>query len=236
MLSICLAGVSLMATITYTNAMPLAGGNSDFEYAIKGREHGRLTAGLWGGSVKREIAWDNGRNDVLESTPVDLYIGFNIVEWFDLIGIVGSRGSDFDVMGKGKSQGEWGFGFQARLFTHNIPEIALVTDTIRLTANASWINAGTEVNGRSENWSETSASLLLGIYNFTEGNKLFGPENIGIYAGPAFSALQGENFSESESIGAIVGLQIFMTDSMGLEIQGQIFEETSVIGGLSYHF
>jgi hypothetical protein len=235
-LSTLITGVSLLATVSATTAMPLAGGNTDFDYAIKGKELSWLSAGVWGGSVKREIEWDNGTTDVMESTPVDLYIGARIVNWFDLIGIIGSRNTDFEFAGEGDRNAEWGLGFQARLFSHQIPEVSLMVDTIRITMNATWLSAGTKVMSRSEDWSETSASLLFGLYNSTSGNKLYGPESIGIYAGPGFSALNGDNFSESESVGLIAGAQFFIVDTVGLEIQGQFFEENSVLAGISYQF
>jgi hypothetical protein len=245
LLSICTAGVSLMATISSSLAMPFAGNDIDLEYAYKAQNLAWLSAGIWGGSTKREITWDNGRDDILKARPIDIYISAQVKQWLDVMAIIGSRDSEFQYHGDGNRKAEWGLGLQARLFSHEIPEVALMTDTIRITANASWVTSSTELTrigtyggtyASSVDWDEISISLLLGLYNHTTHNKMFGPETVGIYLGPGFSSLSGGKFKEAKSGGMIAGIQLFMTETVGLELQGQFFGGTSVYGGLTYQF
>ena len=235
-LTACIAGVALAATIAPIQAMPLSNSNEGIDYAFKAKELSWWHMGVYGGKTSRKITYDNGLEELFDTSLVDFYLGANFMGWLNLYGIIGSRTAQFGEFEKGDRESEYGAAIQVNLLDQEVMEPTMMIDVYRLTADLKYTACSTTRLSQDVDWNEVTAALYFSIVNETTGNKYFSPESITLYGGPIYSTIDGDTFKESTSTGLMAGGQIFITDRVALDLQGQFFTETSVLGGIHIQF
>ena len=230
-----LSAIFVLGTAISVFATPPGTSNQPFDYLIKGKELNWLSMGIYGGQFNRDIKWDNGIVQKLTSNRIHGFVGVDPVKWLTIYVIGGSNDSSLNDSSSDDYKGEFGFGIHAKLLNHFIAEPVLTCDAIRFNANSQYLRCNSDIANDSS-WNDISGSLTISLVNDTTGNKFFNPESIAIYAGPMLSLLIGDGFDEDTAIGFVGGLEIFVVDSVALSVEYQYFDESSIAGGLSYHF
>jgi hypothetical protein len=235
-LTACTAVVALAATITPSTALPLSNSNEGMDYAFKAEQLSWWHMGIYGGKTSRKIKHDDGREEIFETSLADFYIGANFWGWLNVYGIIGSRAAQFGEQEQGDREQEYGAAVQFNILDHEGMEPTMMIDAYRVTADIQYTTCSTEYYSQGVDWNEVNAALRFSVVNETTGNKYFSPESISLYAGPLFSSIDGDSFKEKNSTGLLAGGQIFMNDRVSLDLQGQFFEETSILGGINVQF
>ena len=229
--------ITIFANTLSVWAMPIGGNNIPSDYLVKGKDLSWLSMGLYGGQFKRDIEWENsGITQPLKSSRVLGYIGVDLFDWITLFAVGGSSQSKIGEADTADSEGEYGAGFRLNLLNHFITEPMPSEDVIRLNFATRYLQSSSTLGSRDLSWGEISASLTMELVNHTAGNKLFTPESISLYAGPMFSSFLSDDFSESDDFGVMGGIEIFLVDTIVLDIEIQHIGETSVSAGLNFHF
>ncbi len=185
----------------------------------------------------RQISWDSvGGTQVMESDRVNAYLGYDVLDWLTIYGIGGGNESKIKGTEGGDSETELGLGFRVNLLNHFIREPTPVEDAIRVNMGVEYVKSSFDNGFSSSDWREVTVALTLALVNHTAGNKYYTPESIAVYAGPLYSAITGDDFETEDNMGLIAGLEVYITDTITLDLQVKHFEETSVGGGVNFRF
>jgi opacity protein-like surface antigen len=228
--------VGLLTSTLPLCAMPL-GSNEPSDYLIKGQDLSKLTMGIYAGQHKRQITWDDsGFTEVMESDRVQAYLGYDVLDWLTVYAIGGANESNTEGTEGGDSESELGLGFRVNVLNHFIREPVPAEDIIRMNMGVEYVRSSFDNGFASSDWGEFSVALTVALVNTIDGNKYFWPESIAIYAGPIYSAINGDEFEADDTVGVIGGLELYLTDTITLDLQVKYFNETSVAGGVNFRF
>ena len=185
----------------------------------------------YGGGVTRE--W--------KVTHEGALIGFDLARWLTLQ--AGGGGSDLKVNGdSGNSGGEWFVGGQLRLLDYWILE-SLVGDEpywLSVDVNGHYLGSRVDRDRETVTWTEMFGSM---VFSLTARPERWGfIDRIGIFAGPAYSAIKGDNgggfadISQDRAFGFVGGLFINPNNNVTLKLEVQAFDKPSVGGSVGFHF
>lgn len=234
-LSIALSVLALFTVCTVaSHAIPTGKRNESGAYLSgTGLPH-TLRAGIYGGAIERDVKYGT-RRIPLESKHYLAYLGVDIVPWLTTFigaGIADHQAGSFDSETKNKIEA----GVLLNLIDHVILDPTLFEDKLRVNAGASWTYTEAEWQNDNVRWQELTAFATVSIVNDTVGNKLFNPNSVAIYAGPLFNYIQSDELELSEELGFMLGLEIFMTESVALDLGIRNIDTTGFEGGLHIHF
>ncbi len=223
---------------TITVAVPVGSRNEGMNHLFKGYALDWLSAGIYLHQIKRDIT----RSDFNMTLPIEMtrvtgYLGVSLAPWLTVYGVGG--GNDTKVGNGSQSSGSasiYGAGVRLSLLDHRITEPVMDVDRWRLTAGVEYLLSETSYGTQTWEWQEINAALTLSIVNDLTGNKYFSPESITLYAGPYMSILDGDNFSEKTTFGALAGCEIFFTDSFSLDVRAIILDSAGMGAGFNVHF
>jgi hypothetical protein len=82
------------------------------------------------------------------------------------------------------------------------------------------------------------ASLTASLVNHVAGSKLFLPESIAIFAGPAYSETMNDDIDDSpdEQIGFTGGLEVYQTKRVSYYARLDDFDKTGYAVGVNVRF
>jgi opacity protein-like surface antigen len=228
--------VGLLTSTLSLCAMPL-GSSEPSDYLITGQDLSRLTMGVYAVQSERQITWDDSSiTRVMESDRVQAYLGYDILDWLTFYAIGGANESNTEGTEGGDSESELGLGFRVNVLNHFIREPVPAEDTIRINMGVEYVRSSFDNGYASSDWDELTGALTVALVNHTDGNKYYWPESIAIYAGPIYAAINGDEFETDDSLGVIGGLELYLTDTITLDLQVKYFKETSVAGGVNFRF
>jgi len=235
---IFLAGaLSLSTLITNHQVLAAARSNTAFDYLYRNPSLGRITAGAYAGSVKRDLSVSGSPFDTtITSGRFYGYLGYDIARWINLYGILGANEAKLPGLPKADNELLYGAGLSFNLLNHFIREPTPMEDAFRINGDVRIISTKAEFLLNSISWQEISAALRFSLVNFPEGNKNFRPEAIALYAGPAFSYIQSSVVESTQNFGAIGGLEIFFFDTMSVDFSVEYFDHASIFGGINLRF
>jgi len=235
--SLVFAGFIIVGLSSPGSAVPIGSDNEGMDYIFKGRRLKWLSAGAYVVETKRGITLGGTTVETTLSTRQQLgYIGVNIAPWMTLYGLGGGSEAKLGGGAYSSSDSVYGIGARFNVLNHEIMEPVMMEDRWRVSLGVQYSVNQTDVGPVTWDWDELSVALTFGIVNDTLGNKYFAPESILLYAGPIYSVLDSDRFAEKEDLGVVVGAEIFITDSLSLDLEVQSFDETSMAGGINIHF
>lgn len=227
------SAVVLMIFGGLSGAYALPGGYDDNgkNYIEGSSDLSRWSCGLYADGREREADID-GIPLELETSKVMGYIGYDLTRWLTLYGTAGSSKYTTSESTADSSAPEYGIGLKANLLDHEIMDPTLLEDQLRLNLGLQYAVSSLEWMGQDEDVDELSASLILGLVNDVEGNALFLPNGIGLFAGAIFSSYMSGPIDERKQFGATVGLEVYCTERVTLEVRIEDFNGTKLSGGI----
>ncbi len=223
--------------ITFSHqAHAAARSNTDINYLFRNPTLRNFTAGFYGGETKREVTRDGWQDTTISSARYYGYIGYDIVRWLNLYGILGANDAKLPNATTADSELLYGLGVSFNLLNHSIREPTPIEDAIRINGDIRIISTEANFPTGSISWQEITASLRFSLVNFPTGDKRYRPEAIAIYAGPAFSYIHSSNVEAKQNAGVTGGLEIFFFDSLSIDLNVEHYDTTSVFGGLNMRF
>lgn len=216
-------------------AAPIPGSNLGIEHFMGAERLARWSGGVYGGVAERKVEIGSGAYD-METPWAALFVGYDVSRWLTAYGIVGWTKSELNNMEDADEEVMFGGGAIARLLDHEILDPVLFEDRIRINAGCEYAVFQADLAGQSQDWGELSASLTIGIVNDVVGNKLFLPNAVGLYAGPAYSDFHGGDVTAVEYFGFIGGIDIYYSETVTLEFFAEHYEKDSYGGAISVRF
>lgn len=229
--------VSLFVIMCNTQALAAARSNAGLDYLLRNPTLGNFTAGLYAGSVDREILVGGGPfSTTISSSRFYSYLGYDLSRWLNVYGIFGANEAELSTTDAADSELLYGAGLSFNLLNRFVREPIPMEDAIRINGDIRIISTKATFFMDTINWQEISASLRFSLVNFPVGDKHYRPEAIALYAGPAFSYIQSSAVEAKDEFGAIGGLEIFFYDSLSLDLSVEYFDTTSFFAGLNLRF
>lgn len=236
-LTAAVATASIIFTAIPVCAAPLGRSNEGMDYLFKNPVLTRLTAGVYGGEVNREIKFKNSSFETeMDAMRVTGYLGISLLKWLNVYGMAGQNTAEIPGWGKADGEAIYGGGVSINLLNHFIREPVPIEDAFRLNLGLQYLSTEAQFGNQTLKWGEFSGALTLSIINHTTGNKYYTPESIALYLGPAFSYIRSDDFEGKNNAGVVGGLEIFITDSFAVDIRVEYFEKTSASAGINLHF
>jgi len=231
------AAATVILTSIPVCAVPLGRSNDGMNYLLKDPVLSRITAGVYGGEVNREIKFkDSSLESELNSRRVTGYLGISVVEWLNVYAIAGQNTAELAGMTEADGELLLGGGISVNLLNHFLREPVPMEDAFRINLGLQFLTTETQFGNETVSWDELSGALTISIINHTTGSKYYGPESIAIYAGPAFSYIRSSDFEVKNNGGVVGGIEIFFTDSCALDLRVEYFEKASASAGINLHF
>jgi hypothetical protein len=229
--------LSLFVSNTSSEVWAAARSNEGFDYLYRNPSLSRLTAGFYGGNAKREVTLSGSAFETtVSSSRMYGYLGYDITRWINMYAILGANEAELPMQSDADSELLYGAGLAFNLLNHFVREPTPMEDAFRINGDIRFITTQTDSFMQTIRWQEITASLRFSLLNFPTGNKAFRPEAIALYVGPAFSHIQGNVLDATQEFGGVAGLEIFFVDSMSIDLNAEIFESTSVYGGINIRF
>lgn len=236
-LAFTVVAASLILAPSPARAVPLGRGNDAMNYLFKDPVLSRVTAGIYGGEVNREITFkDSSFETEMNASRVTGYLGISIFQWLNVHGIAGQNSAEIPGMAEPDGEAIYGGGVSVNLLNHFLREPVPVEDAFRLNLGLQYLSTEAQFGNELLDWDEFSGALTLSVINHTTGNKYYTPESIAIYLGPAFSVIRSDAFEGKSNGGVVGGLEIFFTDSFAVDIRVEFIEQASASAGVNLHF
>jgi opacity protein-like surface antigen len=234
-------GIVLMTgSLWQAAAAPRATSSRIQDYVGAGPDLRNWSCGVYGRYEERDVEVGPHRiPSTLKTTKGMAYVGYGILPWLTPYLAGGVNRSEFSDQNSNDSQGEFGGGISLRLLDTLMADPGLMEDRFRIEGNAEYTVTQSEYWDDSIKWGEFYASLTVCIVNELEGNPLFHPKSIGIYAGPAFTLLNGSDLEQSEGrnrFGFTAGLEVYLTERVSLYGGAEVFENAGFSSGLNLRF
>jgi len=185
---------------------------------------------------KRGLEYDNGfEGSELKANHIAGILGIDATKWLTFYG--GAGEADVGLNGNSHSSNfEWLAGGDVRMLDYLVLEPWNDIDQywVGLDLNSFVRNTKVDSGNSSDTLSEIFASLTMSFYSKPERPGAW--DRVGVYVGPAFSALDYGNQSESQMFGIIGGLQLNPSPNISMKFELQKFDKLGMGAGVAFHF
>ena len=228
------AAALLAISFTAAQAFPTGKSNESSDYLNGTGISHMLSGGIYGGSLERDMEFGSTVLP-LETSKAVIYLGMNLRPWLTLFAGVG--GADHELgMAESDSTYVLEAGLLINVIDHVILDPSLFEDRLRINMGATWATTEAEWYGEDVKWQEINAFATISIVNDTTGNKLFNPNSIALYAGPVYSYITGDDLEADQELGFMAGIEVFVSETISLDLGVRQFDSTGVEGGLNIQF
>jgi hypothetical protein len=195
-----------------------------------------LSGGIYGGTQDRDMRFGDDSIVVpLESSKAVIYLGLNLRPWLTLF--AGGGGAENNLgMVESDSTYVLEAGLLANVIDHDILDPSLFEDRLRLNVGATWSMTKADWYGEDLKWQELNAFATISIVNDTVGNKHFSPNSIALYAGPIYSHIVSDDLDADQEIGFMAGIEVFVSESISLDLGMRQFDDSGFEVGLNIQF
>ena len=189
---------------------------------------GETDARLRGESLFASISLDVGSN-------ASVYLGLNHSS-------VDSVTSDSDL---NDHQGaDWFAGLQVNLWNYIHKRPDMPRGQLSIAFLTEYANYSASKEGAEADWNNIVVGLPFSYHIFTPNDVSSSLSSTAFFVGPVFSRLDGDyteggiqtSFSESENVGLMGGLDVFLSPNFVLGGQVQLYDEYSYSFNARYHF
>jgi opacity protein-like surface antigen len=214
----------------------LNGDSTKFYDAVHSGGPRLLSIGVGMQQQKRAMQSDFGTTDI-KINHLAAILGVDVTKWLTLYGGVGE--ADYSTPQANKSSNfEWTAGGALRVLDYMVLEPWNDIDQYWVGVDINSFFRNTTVNDQwgdtSTDLSEVFASITMSFYS---KNDKFGlMDRIGLYFGPAFSALSLDNRSEDQAFGFIGGIQLNPNPNMFIKLEVQKFDALGMGASCGFHF
>jgi opacity protein-like surface antigen len=216
-----------------SSAYALPGGYEDNgkNYLEGSSDLSRWSLGIYTDGRNRDVRIDNMVYR-LDMDQVMGYVGYDLASPVTLYFTGGSSQYSIPEPPVNSSAAVYGLGLKVNLLDHEIMDPTLFEDQLRLNLQVQYTMSSLEWAGDTKDCAELSASLTLGLVNDIMGNALYAPNGIGIFAGVVYSSYLSGDVAEETQAGYTVGLEVYYTEKITLEIRMESFDDSKFLGGI----
>ncbi|MFC1497148.1 hypothetical protein ACFLS1_01570 [Verrucomicrobiota bacterium] len=225
----------LAGTTSSSLAAPI--GNSAYgrDYLVAGHNLHGFNFGTYITLGSRRVSINNTEG-TLDSELISAYLGYDIMPWATIYGLGGSGHLDHENVTTDESMSQYGFGISVNILDHMILDPTLFEDRIKISAQFQYTALNTDLVPNTKLLSETYGCMTIAIVNDSDEGKLYCPNGISVYGGPAISTLNSGNISAKKRTGVCFGMEVFLTELTALNLRMDMFGKTSVSAGLNIRF
>jgi opacity protein-like surface antigen len=212
--------------------------NEGFDYLLRNPSLGKFTAGAYIGTAERKVTtFGSSFESTLSADRLYGYLGYDLTRWLNLYAVFGSNDATLSGTSDGGTASIFGGGLSMNLLNRYIREpTPALEDAFRINADLRYLSTQTDVFMSTINWQEFTASLRFSLLNFPTGQKSYRPEAIALYAGPSFSQIISKEIDSKRDFGFVGGIEIFIVDSLSIDVSVANHGPTSLQAGVNIRF
>lgn len=213
------AGIAafIVATTPALLASPRAAEASGGHYLVAADNlDGLHFGGYYRYSAKEVMA---GGNDTLSQDAVAFTLGYDLLNWVSVYGILGTTDGQLDRYNNGEHgfSPMYGVGAWVNILDHDIISSLSCETRLRLTATAQFTASSPEINGKECDATDFYGALTLGIVNELTGNKNIWPDAIGIFFGPVWDSFDCDEYEPlGDEAGLAFGFDVYLSRRVAL--------------------
>ena len=222
-----LAGVAAMFAASASAVSQIPDDGTIENYAISAKDMSGLHFGVMGRGGERTVK--EGRFEgALKESRVNAYLGYDLFRWLTVYGFVGiseTKSDDFRFEGDTAAS----FGGGAWLYLLDDDQLDIMSTFSRFRVNLGAEYAFTDSNELA--LGQTEAFLTFELLNDTFLVHDMYPSSIGVFAGPVFSYLHGEEIEQdaSDAWGFTVGLTLTFSRRTYATVGIDLFSDDNVV-------
>lgn len=194
------------------------------------------STGVYYSDARRDVEL-RGWQRRMKTTSTGAFVGYDVLRWITVFGLVGSGDTDFTGTPKSTSNTEYGLSAQINLMDHEIMDPGLIENRLQINLQAAYMKYKADEFGRSVKWDDLSAGLILSVINDSNALKIFWVESIALYAGPIYSRLDSDSrLSEKSNTGYAAGIEVGFSEKVSLTFGVEDIDQQSSKGSLTIRF
>ena len=230
---ISLALVAFVLTAVSAAAMPTGNSYKSRNYVVNSSDLSRWTVGYFSDKRDRFVLLPS-RTTMVSANQM-LYIGYDIIPEIMLYGVIGDTDTRFGSR-PFYNDTSYAAGLRIGLLDEDIMETMEMEDRVRLTATFQHGWFSSIYRNNEIEWKETYGSLVASVVNDIEGNKMFFPKAIAIYAGLIYSDLDDSSVVEKKKTGFTYGLEFYFGEKISMDLGVDRIDNESYRTGFQLRF
>ncbi len=243
---LCPSLILLFCSTATSTAAPTFGGMSG-EAAVMSDGLSRWSAGISFENFEREIKSSGLEDSTIRGGTALALLGFDVTPWLTLHagGTLSEIDSLRNVSGLDDRRSVQGsIGAQASLWQLEVANPDYLSGQLSLGVSVSYAEYEAENDSATASWDNLVVAVPLQLRTGYSDKELGTIQSAGFYAGPVFSELSGDldaaglksRFDQSEDLGALAGVDVFLHANLLVGVQVQYFERYSYSGSIRWHF
>lgn len=225
--------LGILCSIGNSVAAPIGHSNEGIDYIVGSADLKYWWTGVYLDTQKRDVS-SGASTYRLQKDSTMGYLGYSYADWWLIYGLYGKN--KYDVNGWSDSEWSYGAGMRFHLLDHIVKDPTLMEDKLRLNMIIQYTRSHlNDWYGKDYKFDEYYGSIILSVVNDLEGNKLFLPDSLSIFAGPVWSDIKSGAFEEKDQMGYVVGMEFYYSTCVSFDIRAQYFDTSAFMGGLNIH-
>ena len=221
-------------------------GSISREPLVAGRVSERLTVGVGYERLERGIDFDDLPDAVLEADTISGYVGYDALSWLTIFATAGGSKVDDEIDVETDYGLKLSAGASAYLWEGDVLVPAFMSGRLSIKAMAEISRSESDTDFGRVEWLDVMVALPIGYEKFdrypVSASGL--QTSLALYAGPAFSYLQGKadtlfgdlDFDASQLIGVVAGADVYFSPSVSIGAKVAAFDEVSYGASARFHF
>lgn len=178
-----------------------------------------------------------GLDRKLKLSRAAFYVGVDVLPWVTVYGTIGSVDADLGSFPGDSDAGvAYGGGVWLNLLDHDLVQSLTLEHRLRVQALAQLTRGTPDYDEVSLNYNEFHSALTLTLINEIDGNKQFWPEAVTLFAGPAYSYLNGSRFdTRNDDFGLVMGSDVLLSRRINLSVRYETYgnSDQAISGSLN---
>lgn len=197
--------------------------------------------------IERDLDMDGRTTGRLESTAYYGFLGYDLRPWLKAFATAGAVEADRvgpSTGGAYDSDLRWSLGLSANLWHVDVRSPDYLRGRLSIALETEYISNEASSTSADAEWTEIRAVLPFGFEIPNEPMSFWGVNSLYLYAGPIYSALDGEvtasgrrtDVESSDELGATVGADIFAAPNLSFGAQILYLDDVSITASVRFHF
>lgn len=191
-------------------------------------------------TAEKDLVFDTFGTRAVKSTKAMAYIGYDALPWMTPYLTMGQSQTKIGFAQSQDGQLDYGLGLLLNMLDYEVADSFLLEDRVRVNGSVEYTRTSMAVGNDDMDLDAFDASLTIGLVNDLVGATQFIPESITLFGGPVYSTWMGPDIKGAQSsrddFGFTIGLEMFYTRSVSMNIRANFLEHSGASAGINVHF
>lgn len=211
---IAAAAACIASICTISQATPRAAEASGANYLVAAEPLDCFHIGGYYRYTSREV----NHNYDLTQDHIAFTLGYDILDWFSIYGIVGTGDAELDHYDSERDYSViYGGGGWLNILDHDLLSNLSCETKLRISASAQMVFGSPEIDGVECDFHEFYGALTFSVVNELLGNKDLFPDAIGVFAGPVWDIYDCDEYDATgDKVGFGAGIDVYLARRVGV--------------------